>query len=409
MVWRHDHDRLNAVRTRCFGSRHLAPVGIPPIGSDTDFGRGSRRVRRIGREGAGHQRDAVVEPHRQPMDRTYERIAAASDHADAQPRASSIHPSLRRPCVSSTYTSAEVRTVAINGYPPKIEHNSILSILKMLPHIASSGRSRIPGLHRRSCMVKPKRADVAAKPPGQRAKTHAGGRDALGYTRPQTYEELRAVLSSGTTISQTPARGGDFPLAAPRRRCARHHRSGRREGWRAAFDSGPLLPDLWLQPASPISRASSRSMSRVPGRKDEPSARPVDADISEADLYFLNGMVSASQNSLGRVGERVRYRELQQDGRTCWPSRSHPRHRQQARFSGHHIHIADAVAAGRPQCPGRQCRLDGLDQVGCIGEPDAVLAVSFSPYNSITPDLVAVAREREMPRWYRSPTARSAR
>ena len=48
-------------------------------------------------------------------------------------------------------------------------------------------------------MVKPKRADVAAKPPGQRAKTHAGGRDALGYTRPQTYEELRAVLSSGTT------------------------------------------------------------------------------------------------------------------------------------------------------------------------------------------------------------------
>jgi DNA-binding MurR/RpiR family transcriptional regulator len=35
-----------------------------------------------------------------------------------------------------------------------------------------------------------------------------------------------------------------------------------------------------------------------------------------------------------------------------------------------------------------------FDQVGCIGRKDAVLAVSFSPYNSITPDLVAVARER---------------
>jgi DNA-binding MurR/RpiR family transcriptional regulator len=35
-----------------------------------------------------------------------------------------------------------------------------------------------------------------------------------------------------------------------------------------------------------------------------------------------------------------------------------------------------------------------FDQVGCIGQGDAVLAVSFSPYNSITPDLVAVARER---------------
>ena len=36
-----------------------------------------------------------------------------------------------------------------------------------------------------------------------------------------------------------------------------------------------------------------------------------------------------------------------------------------------------------------------LDQVGCVGPRDAVLAVSFSPYNSITPDLVAMARDRD--------------
>jgi DNA-binding MurR/RpiR family transcriptional regulator len=35
-----------------------------------------------------------------------------------------------------------------------------------------------------------------------------------------------------------------------------------------------------------------------------------------------------------------------------------------------------------------------FDQVGCVGAKDAVLAVSFSPYNSITPELVAAARER---------------
>ena len=35
-----------------------------------------------------------------------------------------------------------------------------------------------------------------------------------------------------------------------------------------------------------------------------------------------------------------------------------------------------------------------FDQVGCVGPGDAVLAVSFSPYNSITPELVAAARER---------------
>ena len=38
-----------------------------------------------------------------------------------------------------------------------------------------------------------------------------------------------------------------------------------------------------------------------------------------------------------------------------------------------------------------------FDQIGCVGERDAVLAVSFSPYNSITPELVAAARERKRP------------
>ena len=42
-----------------------------------------------------------------------------------------------------------------------------------------------------------------------------------------------------------------------------------------------------------------------------------------------------------------------------------------------------------------------LDQVGCIGSNDAVLAVSFSPYNSITPDLVAVAHARRSGRFGR--------
>ena len=40
-------------------------------------------------------------------------------------------------------------------------------------------------------------------------------------------------------------------------------------------------------------------------------------------------------------------------------------------------------------------RLAAFDQIGCLGPNDAVLAVSFSPYNSITPDLVAAARTRK--------------
>jgi DNA-binding MurR/RpiR family transcriptional regulator len=36
-----------------------------------------------------------------------------------------------------------------------------------------------------------------------------------------------------------------------------------------------------------------------------------------------------------------------------------------------------------------------FDQMSCVGANDVVLAVSFSPYNSITPDLVAAAREKK--------------
>src|SRR5690606_22261720 len=35
-----------------------------------------------------------------------------------------------------------------------------------------------------------------------------------------------------------------------------------------------------------------------------------------------------------------------------------------------------------------------FDQIACAEADDAVLAVSFSPYNSITPELVAAARQR---------------
>ena len=45
-----------------------------------------------------------------------------------------------------------------------------------------------------------------------------------------------------------------------------------------------------------------------------------------------------------------------------------------------------------------------FDQVGCVGPRDAVLAVSFSPYNSITPDLVADGPRARRPRSSRSPT-----
>ena len=49
-----------------------------------------------------------------------------------------------------------------------------------------------------------------------------------------------------------------------------------------------------------------------------------------------------------------------------------------------------------------------FDQIGCVTGRDAVLAVSFSPYNSVTPELTAAATSGRRASC-RSPTAPSAR
>ena len=65
--WRDDDHRLDTVRARRFGARHFAIVGITAVGGDADLGGGQGGIFGIGRQRAGDQNDAVVEPHRQPV------------------------------------------------------------------------------------------------------------------------------------------------------------------------------------------------------------------------------------------------------------------------------------------------------------------------------------------------------
>ena len=66
-------------------ARHRAIVGIAAVGRDADLGGRGGGVVGIGRQRAGDQRDAVVEPHRQAVHGADEGVAAAADHADPQP------------------------------------------------------------------------------------------------------------------------------------------------------------------------------------------------------------------------------------------------------------------------------------------------------------------------------------
>lgn len=230
------------------------------------------------------------------------------------------------------------------------------------------------------------------------AATRKRGRSlaALGYTKPQTYEELRAVLSSGTvhfpkrlrqvaiflwqhpsdvalgTIAQVAEQAGVQPSTLVR--------FAQIFGYAGFSDFQGLFKDH-VKGSWPEGRARDG--------QEQAATEP------NANLHFLNGLVDASQASLGRIDKGFdiasfeRMVDLLADAELIYvigSKRAFP--------------VTTYLSLTLSQQGVRNVLVDNvgstaLDQVGCIGTRDAVLAVSFSPYNSITPDLVAVAHERK--------------
>ncbi|AZO63330.1 MurR/RpiR family transcriptional regulator [Mesorhizobium sp. M1A.F.Ca.IN.022.07.1.1] len=218
---------------------------------------------------------------------------------------------------------------------------------------------------------------------------------ALGHTKPQTYEELRAVLSSGTvhfpkrmrqvaiflwqhpsdvalgTIAQVAAQAGVQPSTLVR--------FAQIFGYAGFSDFQGLFKDHMK---------GSWPEGRTRDNKGPAAAEP------HADLHFLNGMVGASQASLNRIGngfdtDRLdKMADLLAGAELIYvigSKRAFP--------------VTTYLSLTLSQQGVRNVLVDNvgstaLDQVGCISQRDAVLAVSFSPYNSITPDLVALAHDR---------------
>lgn len=133
----------------------------------------------------------------------------------------------------------------------------------------------------------------------------------------------------------------------------------------------------------------------VKGSWPEGRGEPRTEAESNANLHFLHGMVGASQASLGRIEAGFDVDSFEKMVAllaaadliyVIGSKRAFP--------------VTAYLSLTLSQQGVRNVLVDNvgssaLDQVGCIGARDAVLAVSFSPYNSITPDLVAVAHERK--------------
>ncbi|MBZ9761906.1 MurR/RpiR family transcriptional regulator [Mesorhizobium sp. CA8] len=216
---------------------------------------------------------------------------------------------------------------------------------------------------------------------------------ALGYTKPQTYEELRAVLASGTVHFPKRLRQVAIFLW--------QHPSEVALGTIAQVaDQAGVQPSTLVRFAqifgySGFSDFQLLFKDRMKGSWPDTQGSPDKAEEPNANLHFLNGMVGACQASLGRIGNdfniaafetMVDYLAAAELIYVIGSKRAFP--------------VTTYLSLTLSQQGVRNVLVDNvgstaLDQVGCITPRDAVLAVSFSPYNSITPDLVAVAHERK--------------
>jgi len=227
------------------------------------------------------------------------------------------------------------------------------------------------------------------------AATRKRGRSlaALGYIKPQTYEELRAVLSSGTVhfpkrlrqvaifMWQHPS---DVALGTIAQVAAQ-----------AGVQPSTLVRFAQIFGYSGFSDFQGLFKEHVKGSWPEARGEPRAEVEPNAAMHFLRGMVGASQASLGRIETGFDVESFEKMVTllaaaeliyVIGSKRAFP--------------VTTYLSLTLSQQGVRNVLVDNvgstaLDQVGCITPRDAVLAVSFSPYNSITPDLVAVAHERK--------------
>lgn len=211
----------------------------------------------------------------------------------------------------------------------------------------------------------------------------------LGYTKPGTYEELLAVLTAGTaklsrrsqevavhisqhpdevalaSISEVAAAAGVQPSALVRfaqvfgfsgwselQELFKAHLRGGFAGGRRGTEPGDAIPER----LGGIVGAAQASLAKLP-------------ETLDAQAFDRVAGALAAAPSIALIGSKRAFPV------TAYLSFTLSQH-------GVRNALVDNIGSG------------AFDQVACLGPEDGVLAVSFSPYNSITPELAGLARER---------------
>lgn len=218
--------------------------------------------------------------------------------------------------------------------------------------------------------------------------TRGRDRAALGYSRPQGYEELRAVLSSGTTrlpkkLRQVAIFLWQHPAAV------------------ALGNVTSVAAQAGVQPSTLVRFAQTFGYSgftdlqevfKVYLRGGGAEAR-TDGDTGT----LVEGFVRASAASLARVAERLDGQAFEAMAQALAVAEIVYVIGSKRAFSA-----ASYVSLALSKLDIRNVAMDNVgssafEHLRLATQADAVLAFSFTPYNSVTPELAASAAERGVP------------
>jgi DNA-binding MurR/RpiR family transcriptional regulator len=212
---------------------------------------------------------------------------------------------------------------------------------------------------------------------------------ALGYTKPESYEELRAVLSSGTVRLPKKLRQVAIYLW--------QHPSEVALGTvtTIAREAG-VQPSTMVRFAQTFGFAGFSDLQEVfkAHVKGEWIAGRDGAAPGSEGASLVTGFVQSSITSLSRVKDRLDGASFENIAATLAGADIIYIVGSKRAFS-----VTSYISLALSKLGVRNILVDNVgsaafELIGCATPRDAVLAVSFTPYNSVTPDLTASAAQR---------------
>jgi DNA-binding MurR/RpiR family transcriptional regulator len=221
---------------------------------------------------------------------------------------------------------------------------------------------------------------------------HVDAAAALGYSPPRSYQELRAVLSSGT--ARLPKR-----LRQAANHCWQHPTSVALGTVTSVAKQAGVQPSTLVRFAQALGYTGFSDLQDV--FKSHLAGQPHDRDGSPGwrgeAARLLSGFITSSSASLERIQERLDVEHFEEMAKTLADAEIIYLLGAKRAFS-----LASYISLTLANLGIRNWALDNVgstsfETLRSAATSDAVLAISFTPYNSNTPELAASAAQRGVP------------